>query len=123
MKLNQPQGAEPAFERSALAPGARPVADGQGFAAAARVEIALAQHRPFLLRLARSQLDDALAEDAVQETLLAAWHGSASFQGLSSLRTWLVAILRYKIIDQIRQRQSPCRPFGAARWRGWRQGV
>lgn len=66
---------------------------------------AMEQHRSFLLRLARTQLDEALAEDAVQETLLAAWTGSERFNGDSALRTWLVAILRFKIIDQIRSRQ------------------
>lgn len=63
------------------------------------------RHRTFLLRLARTQLDPSLAEDAVQETLVAAWTGSARFNGESGLRTWLVAILRFKIIDQIRSRQ------------------
>lgn len=66
---------------------------------------AMEVHRSFLLRLARTQLDEALAEDAVQETLLAAWTGSERFKGDSALRTWLVAILRFKIIDQIRGRQ------------------
>ena len=29
------------------------------------------------------------AEDALQDTLLAAWRGLAAFEGRSSLRTWL----------------------------------
>lgn len=66
----------------------------------------LAQQRPFLLRLARLQLSSpADAEDAVQEALLAAvaaWH---SFQGRASLRSWLTAILRHKIVDAIRRRR------------------
>src|SRR3954465_6640395 len=32
------------------------------------------------------------AEDALQETLLRAWRGLASFEGRSSLRSWLYAI-------------------------------
>jgi RNA polymerase sigma-70 factor (ECF subfamily) len=32
------------------------------------------------------------AEDAVQETLLAAWRGLASFQGRASVRTWLYKV-------------------------------
>lgn len=69
-------------------------------------EQALGAHRHFLVRLARSQLDAASAEDAVQETMLAAWRGYERFNGESSLRTWMVAILRFKIIDQIRSHRG-----------------
>jgi RNA polymerase sigma-70 factor (ECF subfamily) len=59
--------------------------------------------RPDLLRFARLQLRDAgAAEDAVQETLLAALQGSHGFESRSSYKTWLIAILRNKIIDIIR---------------------
>ena len=59
--------------------------------------------RPDLLRFARLQLRDAgAAEDAVQETLLAALLGSQNFQSRSSYKTWLISILRNKIIDIIR---------------------
>lgn len=59
--------------------------------------------RPDLLRFARLQLRDAgAAEDAVQETLLAALTGSHRFESRSSYKTWLISILRNKIIDIIR---------------------
>ncbi len=59
--------------------------------------------RPDLLRFARLQLRDAgAAEDAVQETMLAALVGSDRFQSRSSYKTWLISILRNKIIDIIR---------------------
>ena len=59
--------------------------------------------RPDLLRFARLQLRDAgAAEDAVQETLLAALAGSQQFGNRSSYKTWLISILRNKIIDIIR---------------------
>lgn len=59
--------------------------------------------RPDLLRFARLQLRDAgAAEDAVQETLLAALTGSQNFANRSSYKTWLISILRNKIIDIIR---------------------
>ncbi len=65
----------------------------------------LDQHRGYLLRVARLQLrDDALAEDVVQETLLAALSGSG-FSGRSSLRTWLTGILKHKIVDAIRRKR------------------
>jgi RNA polymerase sigma-70 factor (ECF subfamily) len=60
--------------------------------------------RPDLLRFARLQLRDAAAaEDAVQETMLAALVGSQGFETRSSYKTWLIAILRNKIIDIIRK--------------------
>lgn len=42
------------------------------------------------------------AEDAVQETLLAALNAKRDFRGDSSERTWLIGILRHKIVDRIR---------------------
>ena len=61
--------------------------------------------RPQLLRFARHQLrNDAWAEDAVSETLLAALEKPQSFGGLSQLKTWLVGILKHKVIDQLRRR-------------------
>ncbi len=64
----------------------------------------IAALRPLLLRYAHLQLrDPAAAEDAVQETLLAALAAPASFQGRAALQTWLTSILRHKIIDHIRR--------------------
>jgi RNA polymerase sigma factor (sigma-70 family) len=57
-------------------------------------------HRGYLVRYALSQLrDQQLAEDAVQEALLAALEGIGRFDGRSTLRTWLTSILRFKVID------------------------
>ena len=50
------------------------------------------------------------AEDAVQETLLAALAAESSFAGRSNLRTWLTGILKHKIVDTIR-RTSRERPL------------
>jgi len=44
-----------------------------------------------------------LAEDIVQETLLAALQSWENFAGDSSERTWLIGILRHKILDFFRQ--------------------
>jgi len=66
--------------------------------------------RPFLLRYASLQLrDPQAAEDAVQETLLAALAGESGFGQRASLRTWLTGILKHKIIDAIRKasREAP----------------
>ena len=57
-------------------------------------------HRPYLMRYALAQLRDGqMAEEAVQEALVAALESLASFGGKSSLRTWLTSILRFKVID------------------------
>ena len=62
--------------------------------------------RPQLMRYARSQLrNEAWAEDAVSETLLAALEKPQAFAGGSQLKTWLVGILKHKLVDQLR-RQS-----------------
>jgi RNA polymerase sigma-70 factor, ECF subfamily len=45
-----------------------------------------------------------LVEDVVQDVFLAALKGLASFQGQSSLRTWLLGIARHKVEDLYRQR-------------------
>lgn len=60
--------------------------------------------RPALLKYARLQLrNDAWAEDAVSETLLAALEKPQSFSGNSQLKTWLIGILKHKLVDQIRK--------------------
>jgi len=62
------------------------------------------QLQPQLLRFARSQLrNDAWAEDAVSETVVAALEKPQSFAGQSQLKTWLVGILKHKVIDQLRR--------------------
>jgi len=64
----------------------------------------LERHRPYLLRFALLQLRDrGAAEDAVQDALLAAIQSAARFAAQSSVRTWLVGILKHKIIDTIRK--------------------
>jgi RNA polymerase sigma-70 factor (ECF subfamily) len=45
-----------------------------------------------------------LVDDVVQDVFLAALKGLVTFQGQSSLRTWLIAIARHKIEDVYRQR-------------------
>jgi RNA polymerase sigma-70 factor (ECF subfamily) len=70
------------------------------------IESQLQEHRAYLLRFARLQLrNDAWAEDAVSETLLAALAKPQSFGNRSQLKTWLVGILKHKVIDILRQRQ------------------
>ena len=60
--------------------------------------------RPQLLKYAALQLRNAAwAEDAVSETLLAALERPQGFAGQSQLKTWLIGILKHKLVDQIRR--------------------
>lgn len=60
--------------------------------------------RADMLRFADLQLRDrATAEDLVQESIEAALRKSSSFNGQSTLKTWVFAILRNRIIDHLRQ--------------------
>lgn len=59
--------------------------------------------RPQLVRFAQLQLrNEALAEDAVQDALIAVLEKPERFAGQSSLRTYVTGILKFKIIDNLR---------------------
>jgi RNA polymerase sigma-70 factor (ECF subfamily) len=63
----------------------------------------LAGHQNYLMRFARLQLrNETWAEDAVSETMLAALSKPQSFDNRSQLKTWLVGILKHKILDTFR---------------------
>src|SRR5947209_11345746 len=53
------------------------------------------------------------AEDAVQDTLLAAWQGIKTFEGRASLRTWLyrVATNRCLNVRRAANRRPPTAPW------------
>lgn len=59
-----------------------------------------ALYRYAMLRL---KGDAALAEDLVQEALLAALQARQRFAGQSSEKTWLISILKHKILDYFRK--------------------
>lgn len=44
-----------------------------------------------------------VAEDLIQETLLAAWRGRDGFRAAAGERTWLFGIMRHKIDDHFRR--------------------
>ena len=67
----------------------------------------LAPHRGYMVAFARRRLlDPALAEDLVHDVFEAVASGRAVFGGRAALRTWLVAILKHKIVDLVRQRSG-----------------
>src|SRR5680860_238666 len=51
------------------------------------------------------------AEDAVQETMVRAWRAIDSFEGRSSLRSWLYRIANNVCIDMVRSPQRRARPM------------
>ena len=70
----------------------------------------LDEHGDYLYKYAIFRLrDESAAEDCVQETFLAALKARDKFEGRGSERTWLVGILKHKIIDHFRklEREAP----------------
>lgn len=72
-------------------------------------------HRDYLLRFARLQLrNETWAEDAVSETVLAALTKPQSFANRSQLKTWLIGILKHKVIDALRHHSREVCGFESA---------
>jgi len=64
----------------------------------------LNDHGEVLFGYAHVRVQDRhVAEDLVQEALLAAWRGRHTFARESSERTWLVGILKHKLADHWRR--------------------
>lgn len=62
--------------------------------------------RPVLVRFALLQLrNGSQAEDVVQDTLIAVLEKPDSFAGQSSLKTYVIGIMKHKIIDLLRSNQ------------------
>lgn len=70
----------------------------------------LTRHGDYLFRFALGMLrDPRLAEDAVQDCLLAALEAQDRYSGEASERTWLTGILKHKVVDILRRcvREAP----------------
>lgn len=62
------------------------------------------EYGDYLFRHARSRVSEVeVAEDLVQETFLNAYKARHNFEGKASEKTWLVSILKNKIIDHYRK--------------------
>ena len=62
------------------------------------------RHHDALYAFLRTRCDDdGMAMDAVQDTMLAVWRSAGKFSGKSSVRTWIFAIGRNKLIDRMRR--------------------
>ncbi len=67
------------------------------------------RHSRVLLGQLRFMVDQpALAEEVLQDTMLAVWRGARTFRGGSRVRTWLLGIARRQARDRMRrQRPTP----------------
>jgi RNA polymerase sigma-70 factor (ECF subfamily) len=80
---------------------------GTAWRVSADPEAWVERHGDALYRYALRLVGDGhRAEDLVQETLLAGMQARARFKGAAEERTWLIAILRHKVLDEIRRRGS-----------------
>jgi len=71
----------------------------------------LEHHRVELTAYAYRMLGSSFeAEDAVQETFIRAWRGFSSFEGRSSLRSWLYRIATNVCLDMLGASQRRARP-------------
>jgi RNA polymerase sigma-70 factor (ECF subfamily) len=74
----------------------------------ASFERLMERHQASVHRFVRTLTTDAgAAEDALQETFVAAWRGAARFRGEAPVRSWLFTIARHAVRRQFR------RPAGA----------
>jgi RNA polymerase sigma-70 factor (ECF subfamily) len=62
------------------------------------------EHGNYLFRYALIRVrNETVAEDLVQDTLLAAFQGKERFSGQSTERSWLTGILKHKVLDHFRR--------------------
>jgi len=80
--------------------------------AGADLDLAMDAHRRELTGFCYRMLGaGSEAEDAVQETMVHAWRAIDSFEGRSSLRSWLYRIANNVCIDMLRSPQRRARPM------------
>lgn len=83
------------------------IASAEQEQAAAGLHTLYQRHGPALLAYLTGQLDDPqLAEEVLQDVMLAVWRGAPGFRGDSKVTTWLLAIARRRAITA-RQRRPP----------------
>src|SRR5690242_18546317 len=70
----------------------------------ALTELYDAHRAPLLAYLRLLTRDAGLAEEMLQDTLLAAWTGAGRFAGRASVRAWLFGIARRRAHDALRRR-------------------
>ncbi|GHE13056.1 sigma-70 family RNA polymerase sigma factor [Streptomyces alanosinicus] len=80
--------------------------------ATADLDVALEKHRTELTGYCYRMLGSSFeAEDAVQDTLVRAWRSYATFEGRSSLRSWLYRIATNVCLDMLTAGNKRARPM------------
>jgi RNA polymerase sigma-70 factor (ECF subfamily) len=65
------------------------------------------RHGRKILSYLLGQINDRhLAEEVLQDVMTAAWRGAGGFRGDSTVRTWLLAIARIKVLNVWRRREQ-----------------
>ena len=71
-----------------------------------------ARHGPALLSYLIGRLGQRLlAEEVLQDVMLAVWEGACRFRGDCRVRTWLLTIARYRAINKYRERKIETVPL------------
>jgi RNA polymerase sigma factor (sigma-70 family) len=71
--------------------------------------------RPAFALARRILVDDALAEDVLQEVFLSVWRDPAAFdRGRGTVASWLLAVVHHKAVDAVRREESQRRRQGQA---------
>ena len=73
----------------------------------ALAELYTRYQRPLFSYLLQLTPDYGLAEELLQDTLVAVWKSARTFEGRSSVLTWLVGIARRQAHNTLRQRKLP----------------
>jgi RNA polymerase sigma factor (sigma-70 family) len=73
----------------------------------ALAELYARYQRPLFHYLLQLTPDYGLAEELLQDTLVATWKSAHSFEGRSSVLTWLIGIARRQAHNTLRQRKLP----------------
>ncbi len=63
--------------------------------------------RPLFVYLLRLLRDEGLAEEVLQDVIVAIWQGAASFAGRSRVSTWVFGIAHHQAAQAARRRQLP----------------
>lgn len=67
--------------------------------------------RPLFAYVKSLVRDDGLAEEIVQDTFVAAWRGAGSYEGRSSVSSWLFGIARRQARDRMRRVRLDMEPL------------
>src|SRR5690606_10837606 len=70
-------------------------------------ELYARHQRPLFRYLSQLTADHGLAEEILQDTIVAVWQSASTFEGRSAVRTWLFSIARRQAHNVLRRRGLP----------------